>query len=414
MRAQQRINGMMDDVLGMLMLVGALVLAVPVATLLSQVLLGVSGRPRHLPVDGPRPRLAVLIPAHNEAQGLPPTLANVLEQLLPGDRCLVVADNCSDTTAEVARACGAEVTERCNAVQRGKGYALDHGLKELLRTGDAVEVVIVVDADCLLEPQALDRLARACASSGRPVQADYRMGLPEPLPEASLKRRFAAFAWAVKNSLRPSGASRVHAPCILMGTGMAFPIDALRGVSLASGNIVEDVKLGIDLALQGLAPKYLPAAVVHSQFPRDDAARAVQRQRWEHGHLATLLAELPRLLGQALWRRDAELLALALDLAVPPLALLSLLCVLSLLVDSGMLALGWGGALTAWAWGLSLAACLLILTAILAAWSAVGRPLLKGRELAAVPFYVLGKLMVYLRFVIRRQSEWVRARRDHE
>ena len=62
--------------------------------------------------NGVRRRLAVLVPAHNESTGLLPTLADIRGQLLPGDRLVVIADNCTDDTAAVARAGGAEVIER--------------------------------------------------------------------------------------------------------------------------------------------------------------------------------------------------------------------------------------------------------------------------------------------------------------
>ena len=80
---------------------------------------------------GVRPPVAVLVPAHNESSGLLPTLANIQSQLLPGDRLLVVADNCSDDTAALARAAGAEVVERNDPTRRGKGYALDWGVQHL-------------------------------------------------------------------------------------------------------------------------------------------------------------------------------------------------------------------------------------------------------------------------------------------
>ena len=74
-----------------------------------------------------RAPLAVLVPAHDEEEGIAATLAAVLAQLGPHDRLLVVADNCSDATAAVARAAGAEVVERSSDL-RGKGYALAHGI----------------------------------------------------------------------------------------------------------------------------------------------------------------------------------------------------------------------------------------------------------------------------------------------
>ena len=73
----------------------------------------------------------VLVPAHDEETGLPITLAELRTQLAAGDRVLVIADNCTDGTARVARAAGADVLERTDAHRRGKGYALAAGVQAL-------------------------------------------------------------------------------------------------------------------------------------------------------------------------------------------------------------------------------------------------------------------------------------------
>src|SRR5262249_30591342 len=69
-------------------------------------------------------RVAVLVPAHNESRALLPTLADINAQLRAADRLVVVADNCTDDTAAVAGAAGADVVERLDLVKHGKGYAL--------------------------------------------------------------------------------------------------------------------------------------------------------------------------------------------------------------------------------------------------------------------------------------------------
>lgn len=389
------------------LLLGVLVLA-PALVFGLQVLLGVrqAGRQRPpAPRGGARPRLAVLMPAHNEALGIAATLASVRPQLRPGDRLLVVADNCSDDTAGVARAAGASVAERHDPLRRGKGYALAFGLAELAAA--PVEVVVMVDADCVLGAGCIDELVRASALRGRPVQALYLMRAP---PGAGPGQRLAEFAWRVKNEVRPLGAGVLGWPCLLTGSGMAFPWHSLSGVSMASGNIVEDMQLGIDLALRGHPPEFAPAALVLSSFPADAAAERAQRQRWEHGHLGTLLRQAPALLSAALQRRDARLIGLALDLCVPPLALL-VLATAAVFIGALLWRLLGGSGIGAWLAGLALLA---IVAGVMTAWAARGRDLLSARDLARAPWYALRKLPLYLRFAIRRQSAWVRAKRDGE
>src|SRR5437762_2498433 len=77
-----------------------------------------------------------------------------------GDRVLVVADNCTDATAAVAREHGVDVVDRFDETRRGKGFALDFGLRALDEISSAPPIVVMLDADCMLAPGALDALAR--------------------------------------------------------------------------------------------------------------------------------------------------------------------------------------------------------------------------------------------------------------
>jgi cellulose synthase/poly-beta-1,6-N-acetylglucosamine synthase-like glycosyltransferase len=383
--------------------------AVPVLVLAAQVLLAAGARRASsaAPVRDAVIDLAVLIPAHNEAAGIAATLRCLRDQLQSSDRLIVIADNCSDDTAAVARAGGAQVIERQHATQRGKGYALDFGVRHLAANTPPA-IVLLVDADCLLDAGAVDTLLQACAGSGRPVQAQYEMNAPAG---AGLRARVSAFAWRVRNRVRPLGWWRVGAPCQLMGTGMAFPWALLQDAPLASGNIVEDVQLGVDLALRGAPPLFVPQARVTSEFPAADDAAAAQRRRWEHGNLALMLRHGPRLLAAALGRAEPHLAAMAADLMVPPLALLVQLQLGLLLLGAAAWALG-AGALPL---SISAGALALLALSILLAWRVAGRDVIALSELLlTAPAYALRKLPMYLAFLWKRESNWVRAKREGE
>ena len=404
-------SGVGTVMLGLSLLLSVAASAVMLLTgvLLAQVLMALRrpGRPGGdaLPAV-PAGTLVVLVPAHNESAGVEPTLACIRAQLQAGDRCLVVADNCSDDTAERARQAGVEVVERQDSLRRGKGYALDFGLATLAAQASVPQVVVIVDADCLLAPDALAILRRRCLASGRPVQALYLMKLSGP---AALGRRFAEFAWRVKNRVRPRGSDGLGWPCQLTGTGMAFPWDALRQVNLAHGDLVEDMRLGVELALAGRAPVFAEEALVWSHFPETAQAEASQRRRWEHGHLALIARLAPPLLKHGLVRRDLPALGMALDLAVPPLAFL-------VLTIGGLMGLTAGLALWGLPWhlplGLAWVAAMALTLAVWLAWRGWGRDLLGGRELLFVPWYVLRKIPVYAGFWLSRQREWVRTDRQ--
>jgi cellulose synthase/poly-beta-1,6-N-acetylglucosamine synthase-like glycosyltransferase len=395
---------MWADAMGAVLLIAALLLALPSAVLLSQVVMALreSSQGGGL-LDGPRPSVAVLVPAHDEAGGIVATLASIRRQLRPGDRLLVVADNCSDDTAALARAAGAAVTERTDTERRGKGYALDHGMRELAARPPVV--VVVIDADCDVGEGCIDQLARRCAATRRPVQAMDLMLAP---PGAGAKLRYAEFAWRVKNLVRPLGGARLGWPCQLMGTGMALRWPDARGLVLAHAGLAEDIQMGIELALGGRPPLFEPAVRVTSRFPSSDTAAQGQRWRWEQGHLGSLLHGVPVLVRGAWRRRDPRLLGMALDLGVPPLALL-------LLLSAGLAALcvAWslaGGGVAAAL--VAVSALLLQAAAISAAWWNFGRPLLRAGEIVGAPWYALRKLPLYLRMLVRRQRGWVRTERD--
>lgn len=350
-----------------------------------------------------QPRLAVLMPAHNEALGIRATLVPLLAQLAPGDRCLVVADNCEDETAAIARQAGATVLERQDAERRGKGYALDYGLQAL--AADPPQVVILVDADCEVGPGMINELAQQVMATQRPVQSVYLMEQP---PQPGPKDAVSAFAFKVKNLVRPLGLAQLGQPCLLTGTGMAFPWQAIRSVNLASGNIVEDMQLGLDLAIAGYAPQLCATAQVTGRLPQQNDAAQSQRTRWEHGHLQTLFTQGPRLLQAAWQQRRFDLAMLALDLCVPPLSLLVLmwlgLSAIALLV--GFMGASWLPA------GLLAGSGVMLLTAILGSWAKFGRTELPALTLLSVPFYILWKIPLYLKFLVKPQAQWVRTERD--
>lgn len=393
------------SILSLAWLMWTVLLAIPVLILFLEVLVGALGRDTgHSPLSTMCPRTAVLVPAHNESTGIVPTLEALKSGLGSSDRLLVVADNCNDDTAHLARNAGAEAIERLDPDNRGKGYALDFGVRHLERSPP--EVVVVVDADCRVDADSMHRIARRAHETGRPVQALYLMRAPV---ELGLGGRMAEFAWRVKNQARPLGLHRMGLPCQLMGTGMAFPWSVLSQAKLASGHIVEDLQLGLELARSGTPPLFAPDALATSTFALNSEGASSQRMRWEHGHLMTITGQAPALLWHALRSGNPALLALAMDLMVPPLALLAVFVVFTTLL-SGM----FSGAIleSPPALLVSLVNLLLLAATIGIAWWRHARDVVSLRDLLLAPAYVLRKLPIYLRFLTGRQVKWVRARRD--
>ena len=385
----------------------ATLLAVPTAVFLLEILTAIVLPKRATLLDAKaefRGRVAVLVPAHNESAGLAATLADLNSQLRSGDRLLVVADNCNDDTAVVAAGMGAEVTVRNDPTKTGKGYALDWGLNHLAK--DAPSSVIIIDADCRVDGGTVERLAMVCGKLRRPIQALYLMTAP---PGSAINHQVAEFAWRLKNQVRPLGLNALGLPCQLMGTGMAFPWEIIRSADLANGFIVEDLKLGLELAAAGHAPVFYPSATVTSTFPTSAQGANAQRQRWEHGHIGLILRKAASLLYSALRRGNLDLLALSLDLLVPPLSLFALLL--------GTTVCGAAIATLAGAPPMALiisTACLFaVIATIIVCWIKYGRDILPPSALTSIGPYGVAKVRSYLAMLFgHRVSRWHRADRN--
>jgi cellulose synthase/poly-beta-1,6-N-acetylglucosamine synthase-like glycosyltransferase len=348
-------------------------------------------------------RTAVLIPAHNEGAGILPTIRDVQSQRGPNDRILVVADNCTDDTAAIVQASGVEVTVRADPTRRGKGYALEFGVRHLAL--NPPDVVVIMDADCRLGENALRHLSDSAMASGRPVQSLYLMLAPENAPPG---RGVNLFAWRVKNWIRPLGLELLGLPTQLFGTGMAFPFSLLLDRDLGNSRLAEDTALGIALASAGYPPLFMSEARVHSHFPASQAGTEQQRQRWEKGHLDNIVDLVPGALARSLRERNLGLATLAIDMAVPPLSLLVLVTALGEIF--GGIAFGLGAPSAALAIP-SLSILLLVLGTALA-WTAVGRDVLPLRELLRLPLHAIKKLGSYHRIASgKATSAWIRTDR---
>ena len=344
----------------------------------------------------------VMIPAHDEKEGVGPTVTGVQSQLAEGDRVLVIADNCTDETADRARAAGAEVIERSDADRRGKGYALAFGIDHL--DSNPPDVVIVVDADCRLTPGSVDALVGRAMRTQRPVQADYVFQASERSPLSMI----SALATLVRNRVRPRGLRRLGQPCHLTGTGMAFPWKVIRAAPELGDNIVEDLAMGIELAILGHEPLFCIEAGARSELPAGRKAAIQQRRRWEHGHIATLIEHGPRLIREGIVRGRPGLIAMGADIIVPPLALLVGLLVVVLGL-AGLLAFFGGPTYPSWIAGSAFA---LVWFGVALGWARYGRKALPFRYLLLVPLYVLWKIPLYLSFLFgRRERQWRRTER---
>lgn len=262
----------------------------------------------------PLPRLAVVIPAHDEAAVIGATVRQVLESDYPPDRVsvFVIADCCADATAQVAQAAGARVWQREAGEARGKGAALDWFLRAAGRELDQFAALVILDADTQVEPTSLARLAAALA------HAPVVQGFVKPLhADGATVASLAALSEILSQTVDDTGRARLGWPVPLRGTGMALPPRLLAELAPRLRTRIEDTELSLLLAERGVRVAFAPDAVIGDPKPADGEGAARQRGRWLQGRVELLRRDWPRLLRLLLSGRPGDA-ALVLTLALRP------------------------------------------------------------------------------------------------
>lgn len=339
-------------------------------------------------------RLAVVIPAHDEGATLVQCLNSLHAQTYPKalTRVVVIADNCADDTAAVARSAGAEVLIRHDEDRRGKGHALRWAFDRILSDEPAVDAVVVVDADSLADEHMLAALA-ARATRGRVVQADYQV-LSQPNTRSELR----AAAFLLFHRARFLGRDALGMGCALVGNGMLFRREVLEEVPWTATTAAEDLEYTVTLRLNGVVPRYARDAHLWAPAPTGGRAGQVQRARWEGGRFYVVRTGLPRLIRSAWTGRSAASLDMAMDLATPPLGLLVLTGLLASTLTAALALAGRASAWAAFPWLAVLAAIGIHVTVGLAA---AGAPARTWSALAMAPWFLVLKCVTYARLTRR-------------
>jgi 1,2-diacylglycerol 3-beta-glucosyltransferase len=353
--------------------------------------------------DGEPLDMVVLVPAHDEADGLAVTLRALAGQRYPPHRreVVVLADNCSDATANVARAGGATVWERVHD-DRGKGQVLAWALDRLWRERPHVEAVAIVDADCLAAADLLAAFDGALRSGAAAAQARYDVANPEASPTSAL--RWAAFA--LKHRVRPRGRAALGLSSGLFGTGMAFRAQLLRAHPWRSFSIAEDIEYHLELARAGIRVTQVEDTGVVSRMPTTASTARRQQLRWESGNVRLARRHALALARAGLRQRDGNLALAGLELLLLPH---------SLLAPANMLCLGAAATARSRPLGLIGAATAAAqIVYVLGGLRLIGAPRPVYRALASAPRFAVAKLAIFGRIAGGRGTEvWLRTDREH-
>ena len=351
-----------------------------------------------------RLRFDVIVPAHNEAAVIEGVVASLRKLDWPADgfRVLVIADNCTDSTAVLARAAGAEVLERHDTERRGKGYALAFAFQASQAHGWAYAVV-VVDADTEVSPNLLEAFATRIENGAAVIQAHYRV----LNSQASWRTRLMAIAMASFHRVRSRARERLRLSCGIRGNGWCITHRLLRQAPYRAFSLTEDIEYGIDLGLAGYRVRYADEANVAAMMVSGEQAARTQRQRWEAGRLQLIRSKTPALLRAARGPDGGVCLDLALDLLVLPLSYAAIN--VAVLIVLASVALLWEPSMEIWLWlGLGCGASLLLY--VLRGWQ-LSRVGMRGFvDLLRAPFFVLWKVLLMLR--AHKSAEWVRTKRE--
>jgi len=266
----------------------------------------------------PSTRFRIVIPAHNEARHIAAVVRHTLTLDYPPERfrVVVVANACTDETAALAAAAGAQVIEY---EVPGKGGALDHAFGRLADDPDW-EAVVVLDADSTLDRHALRVLDALFQAGADAVQLRYAVANATAHPRTEI----AAVQLASLNGLRPLARDRLGWSAGIYGNGFALTRRTLADVPYRAFGIVEDLEYHQHLFLAGKRVRYADAAAVWAEMPVARHQLATQRVRWERGKLWTIRHYLGAVLRHFPLRPWATLGQIG-DLCMPPVAWVALL-----------------------------------------------------------------------------------------
>ena len=228
----------------------------------------------------PQNKFAVLVPAHNEQDTLATTLDSLKQIDYPSDlfRVTVIADNCTDKTAQLAKTAGVDVVERIDEQKKSKGHALEWFFNR--QTADRFDAFVIIDADTVVSDNILQVFNNELLRGKDIIQAFYGVSNPD----ASWRTELLTYALSLFNGIYLAGFNGLGLGCALRGNGMCFSTDALEKVPWKAASLAEDMEYSWTARLAGIKAQFTDEARVYGQMVSKASEGAkTQRKRWEEG-----------------------------------------------------------------------------------------------------------------------------------
>lgn len=230
----------------------------------------------------PQKRFAVFVAAHNEEQVIGPLLDNLLRMEYPRDLydIYVIADNCTDRTAEIAKGFGVQVAERFSETERGKGFAIRWMLERIKDVDVNYDAVVMFDADNLVATNFL-RVMNDRLMEGKKVIQGY---LDIKNPFDSWVSISMAISYWYTNRMWQLARYHLKLSAALGGTGLCIDMELLQQLGWEATGLTEDVEFGAKCVTLGIYPVWAHDARVYDEKPITLQASMRQRLRWMQGH----------------------------------------------------------------------------------------------------------------------------------
>lgn len=269
----------------------------------------------------------IAIAAHDEAAVIERTVRRMLAMNYPADRFSVhvVADHCTDDTAELAERAGAVAHPRAVEPRSGKGAALSWLFEQIWQSGAAVDAIVIFDADTAVDPDFLRWMNLRLLRGDKVIQGRHIISNPG-------KGWFPSLTWAmfiIDNRFQNLGRANLGWSAKHMGDSICFQAAVLKQIGWGGG-LTEDYQLRQQLLLDGIRIAYEPRAKGYGEAPVSLAWAGRQRARWLRGTHDANRQLAPALFGKWLRTRDPALLDGVLQARMPSYSTVSLLAALVL------------------------------------------------------------------------------------
>lgn len=275
-----------------------------------------------LPIKDKHPKLtdrlhsfALIVSAHNEEAVIANMVASLRELDYPSDLydIYVIADNCTDHTAEAAREAGAIVYERFNELRRGKGYALEWMFEKLFRMEKQYDYISVFDADNLVDPLYLKAMNDKAQRGFKVVQGFLDSKNPY---DSWITAAYSYCFWSINRTFQLSR-YKLGLCCELSGTGFIISLDTLKKYGWGATCLTEDMEFTMKMSLNGEKVAFAYDAVVFDEKPLTLAQSWRQRRRWMQGHCDVASRYFTRLIKKGVKERKFSCIDCAVYLIQP-------------------------------------------------------------------------------------------------